>query len=102
MSEEKNYLEILEEKIQNPTWLNEQESEYAEALKSIVSAFKQAARQNILMVNLFNEFGYAMNGIFESLEGTAMATEQPTQTIPEPANREERRKRKTPFEAVAK
>jgi len=66
-----------------------------------VFSFKQAARQNILMVNLFNEYGYAMNGIFESLEVAASATEQPTQTIPEPANREERRKRKTPLEVVA-
>jgi len=82
--------------------VSEQEPEVAEALKTIVSTFKDAVRQNILMVNLYNEYGYAMNGIFEATEVTANATEEPTQTIPEPANREERRKRKTPFDVVAK
>jgi hypothetical protein len=97
MSEEKSFLEILQEKISNPIWLNEQESEFAEALKTVVESFKEAARQNILMVNLFNEYGYAMNGIFASTEATASANQEPTQTI-EP-NRAERRatKRRTPL-----
>jgi hypothetical protein len=98
MSEEKNYLEILQEKISNPIWLNEQEPEFAEALKTIVESFKESARQNILMVNLFNEYGYAMNAIFDT---TTIANQEPTQTIPEPepANRAERRasKRRTPL-----
>lgn len=102
MSEEKNYLEILQEKISNPIWINEQEPAFAEALKAIVESMKEAARQNILMVNLFNEYGMAMHTIFES---ATMANQEPTQTIPEPANRAEKRaaaKKKTPLEIVTK
>ena len=101
MSESKNYLEILEQKISNPIWLTEQDSEFAEALKAVVSDFKNAARLNILMVNLFNEYGYAMNAIFESADATENGELSNTNfsDTPPPANRAKRRasKRRTPL-----
>lgn len=68
----------------------------------MVSEFKSAARVNILMVQLYNEYGMAMEAIFNS---ATIANTEPTQTSePEPANRAERRatKRKTPLDIVGK
>ena len=109
MSDEKNYLEIVTEKIQDTTWTESQDVKFIESLNQLIEGFNIAIHQNSLMVKLFNEYGMALHSILNA----AIATESDNisntnlpepASAPEPANRAERRaqgKRKTPLDVVA-
>jgi uncharacterized membrane protein YgaE (UPF0421/DUF939 family) len=90
------------EKTQDKTWIESQDVEFVNNLNQLIEGFNIAIRQNGLMVRLFNEYGEALHNILNA----AIATENDnisntnSAEAPAPANRAERRAKKTPFDTV--
>lgn len=96
-------MDIVQEKMENKTWTESQDVEFVEALGVLHEQFVIAVRQNMLMVQLFNEYGMALRNIIDPTVATQndVVSNTNLSTEPEPANRAERRaqgKRKTPLD----
>ena len=91
--------------MENQSWIDSQEPAFVEALQGLYTAFNMAATHNNLMINLFNQYAMALQGLLSATTATDNDTVSDT-NFPEPANRAERRavdkasKRKTPLEIV--
>lgn len=89
----------MTEKIQDKTWSEAQEPEFLKAVTQMAEDMEIAAKQNILMVNLFNQYAMALHQVMGMVPDNGDVSPQ----VPEPANRAERRaasKRKTPLDVV--
>ena len=100
-------MDIVQMKMEDQTWIDSQDSEFIDGLTVLHEQFVLAVRQNMLMVQLFNEYGGALRNILEPAIATendiVSNTNSPEESAPapEPANRAERRaqgKRKTPLD----
>ena len=91
------------EKIQDKSWTDTQDAEFVEALTTLHDQFMLSVRQNMLMVQLYNEYGYALGNVLNPAPATEddIVSNTNLSEKPEPANRAERRAkgaRKTPLD----
>lgn len=89
------------------TWIDAQDKDFLDALQTVVHDFGIAVRQNVEMIQLFNQYGMLLNIIITpdvAVEDDNLSnTNLPEQ--PAPANRAEKRaaaKRKTPLDIANK
>jgi hypothetical protein len=95
---------MLRKKLADKTWTDTQEPDFITALGNIENAFQQMGAQIYIFISYFEQYVAAIQGspIFASddIPSDDTQSSNPTQTPEEPANRAERRARKTPLEVV--
>lgn len=104
MDEVKMTFEILKNKLADKTWTDTQEPDFIAALGRIENTFQQMGAQIYIFVSYFEQYVDAIQNspIFASgdIPSDDSQSSNPTQTPAEPANRAERRARKTPLDIV--
>jgi hypothetical protein len=95
---------MLQKKLQDKTWTDTQDPDFIEALNRVENTFQQMAAQIYIFISYFEQYVIAIQGspIFASGEISSddSQSNNPTQTSDDPANRAERRARKTPLDIV--
>ena len=96
--------EILQKKLADKTWTDAQDPDFIKALGRIENTFQQMGAQIYIFVSYFEQYVAAMQSspIFSTgdIPSDDSQSSGPTQTSAEPANRAERRARKTPLDIV--
>lgn len=96
--------EILQKKLQDKTWIEYQDDDFIKALERIENTFQQMGAQIYIFISYFEQYVAAIQGspIFASgdVPSDGSQSSNPTQTSDDPANRAERRARKTPLDIV--
>lgn len=96
--------EILQKKLADTTWTETQDPEFIKALGRIENTLQQMGAQIYIFISYFEQYVAAMQSspIFASgdVPSDDSQSSSPTQTPAEPANRAERRARKTPLDIV--
>lgn len=97
-------LQQIQQKLTDQTWIEQQDPDFIEALKSADAIFEAMGTQIYIFVDYFQQYVEAVsNSPLFSANGTQSNDSQsnaPTQTPAEPANRAERRAKKTPLEVA--
>ena len=100
----KKTFEILQKKLADKTWTDAQDPEFIVALNRIDDTFQQMGAQIYIFISYFEQYVAAIQGspIFATADDQSddSQSSSPTQTSPDPANRAERRARKTPLDIV--
>lgn len=95
--------EILQKKLQDTTWTDAQDPEFIKALTRIENTLQQMGAQIYIFISYFEQYVAAMQSspIFAPGDSASDGSQSsnPTQT-PAPANRAEKRARKTPLDIV--
>ena len=96
--------EILQKKLADKTWTDTQDPDFIKALGRIENTFQQMGAQIYIFISYFEQYVAAMQSspIFASddIPSDGSQSSNPTQTSADPANRAERRARKTPLDIV--
>jgi hypothetical protein len=96
--------EILKNKLADKSWTDTQDADFIAALGRIENTFQQMGAQIYIFISYFEQYVAAIQAspIFssEDIPSNDSQSSNPTQTPTEPANRAERRTRKTPLEVV--
>lgn len=95
--------EILQKKLADKTWTDTQDPDFIKALGRIENTLQQMGAQIYIFISYFDQYVAAMQSspIFASgdVPSDGSQSSNPTQT-PAPANRAEKRARKTPLDIV--
>jgi hypothetical protein len=96
--------EILQKKLADKSWTDAQDPEFIVALGRIEKTFQQMGSQIYVFISYFEQYVAAIQAspVFATAEDQSddSQSSNPTQTSPDPANRAERRTRKTPLEVA--
>jgi len=96
--------EILKNKLADKSWTDTQDADFIAALGRIENTFQQMGAQIYIFISYFEQYVAAIQAspIFssEDIPSDDSQSSNPTQTPAEPANRAERRTRKTPLEVA--
>lgn len=97
-------LQQIQKKLTDQSWIEQQDPDFIEALKSADTIFEAMGTQIYIFVDYFEQYVNAVSSspLF-SANGSPSNDSQsnaPTQTPAEPANRAERRAKKTPLEVA--
>lgn len=102
MDEVKTTFETLQKKLADKTWTDAQDADFIAALKRIENTFQQMGAQIYIFISYFEQYVAAIQAspIFssEDIPSNDSQSSNPTQTSADPANRAERRARKTPLD----
>lgn len=99
----KTTFEILEKKLANTTWTEAQDPDFINALQNIEKTLQTMGSQIYIFITYFEQYVEAMQNspLFATADDQSNGSQsKPTQTPAEPANRAERRTRKTPLDIV--
>ena len=95
--------EILQKKLADKTWTDTQDPDFIKALGRIENTLQQMGAQIYIFISYFDQYVAAMQSspILASgdVPSDGSQSSNPTQT-PAPANRAEKRARKTPLDIV--
>ena len=97
-------LQQIQQKLTDQSWIEQQDPDFIEALKSADTIFEAMGTQIYIFVSYFEQYVQAVSNspLFANNDSQSNDSQSnpPTQTSAEPANRAERRAKKTPLEVA--
>ena len=97
-------MEQIQKKLTDQSWTEQQDPDFIDALKSVDTIFEAMGTQIYIFVSYFEQYVQAVSNspLFAANDSQSNDSQSsaPTQTPAEPANRAERRAKKTPLEVA--